>query len=220
MRERRRRGRNLRADIANAAARMLVEGEADSFAAAKRKAAAQLGVSDARQAPDNLEVQAAIIGYQRVFEPVEAGARVTRMREAALAAMRFFAPFSPRLVGPVLYGTAFEHSSIALHLFDDEVEAVSRFLVQHGIAYRLAEKTLATGGRALETYTVFEVSRQDFDFELVVMPHKRLIQAPLSPLDGQPYRRMSAAALEALLAEGRGDAVLWGDRSGSAILDG
>lgn len=220
MRERGRRGRTLRADIANAAARMLVEGSAESFAAAKRKAAARFGVSDARLMPDNIEVQAAIIDYQRIFEPVEIGARVARMREQALAAMRFFADFAPHLVGPVLYGTAFAHSPIALHLFSDEVEAVSRFLVQHGIGYRLSAKTLSLGGRASETYVVFEISRGEFDFECTILPHKRLAQAPLSPLDGQPYRRMNIAALEALLAQGRGEVVLWGDARARTIPEG
>lgn len=189
-----------RSEIAQLAARLLVDGEADDFGSAKRKAAEHLGVHDQRALPDNLDVQAAIIEYQRLFEGEETAARTRRLRTAALDAMKFFHEFEPRLVGPVLHGTPFEHSPVTLHLFSDEPEQVIRRLLQHKIPYHLDEQTRRASRRDAETYPVLETAMGEVEFELVVMPRARLQNPPLSPLDGGPYRRMDAAALIALLA--------------------
>lgn len=189
-----------RHEIAQLAARLLIDGEADDFGGAKRKAAAQLGAKDQRVLPDNLDVQAAIIEHQRLFERDEIEARTRALRSAALGAMRFFAEFSPRLVGPVLHGTPFAHSAVNLHLFSDELERVVRLLLQQRVPYRLDEQSRRTGRRESEAYPVLETSMGDVDFELMVLPLVRLQHPPLSPLDGAPYRRLDAEALAALLA--------------------
>ncbi|HMM77988.1 MAG TPA: hypothetical protein PJ986_19975 [Gammaproteobacteria bacterium] len=189
-----------RSEIAQLAARLLIDGEAEDFGAAKRKAAEALGVHDQRALPDNRDVQAAIVDHQRLFEGEAIAARTRRLRAAALSAMRFFADFEPRLVGPVLHGTPFEHSAVTLHLFSDEAEGVVRWLLQHRIPYRLDEQIRRAGRRDSESYPVLETALGEVDFELVVMPRVRLQNPPLSPLDGAPYRRLDAAGLAALLA--------------------
>jgi hypothetical protein len=188
-----------RTEIAQVAARLLIDGEADDFASAKRRAAAQVGVADSRALPDNREIQAAIIEHQRLFDAAATAARTRRLRETALRAMRFFAEFEPRLVGPVLHGTPFEHTPVTLHLFADEPERVIRRLLDARVPYHLAEQSRRVGKRELETYPMLETAMGDCDFELVVMPHLRLNHPPLSPLDGAPYRRLDAAALGTLL---------------------
>lgn len=189
----------LRSEIAQVAARLLMDGEAEDFGAAKRKAAAQVGAPDLRSLPDNLAVQAAIIENQRLFEPGETAERTRRLRRAALQAMRFFAEFEPRLVGPVLHGTPFEHSPVTLHLFADELERVIRRLLDARVPYDLGEQMRRTGRHDQETYPVLETSMDGIEFELVVLPHARLVHPPLSPLDGAPYRRLDAQALAQLL---------------------
>jgi len=188
-----------RSEIAQVAARLLMDGEAEDFGSAKRKAADQVGTPDLRTLPDNIEVQAAIIENQRLFEPEETAERTRRLRRAALQAMRFFAEFEPRLVGPVLHGTPFEHSPVTLHLFADELERVIRRLLDARVSYDLTEQTRRTGRRDQETYPVLETSMGEIEFELVVLPHARLVHPPLSPLDGAPYRRLDAQALAQLL---------------------
>ena len=89
-------------EIAQGAARLLVDGNAASFSDAKRKAAANLGYSDLRNLPDNLSVQSALIDYLRLFEGEVYVQRLDAMRRAALKVMRILESFSPRLVGPVL----------------------------------------------------------------------------------------------------------------------
>ena len=52
------------------------------------------------------------------------------------------ADFEPRLVGPVLSGTASAHSDINLHLFTESPEAVSIRLEDHGIPHEVLERRI------------------------------------------------------------------------------
>ena len=54
------------------------------------------------------------------------------MREVALKVMRSLESFHPRLVGPVLEGTADEHARISLHVFNDPPDAVVIHLLDKG----------------------------------------------------------------------------------------
>ena len=189
----------LELELAQAAARILIDGEADDFGDAKRRAADYLGVAETRSLPDNRQVMSAIVEYQRLFDAAGTAERTIQLRQVALSAMKNLAEFQPRLVGPVLYGTAFEHSPITLHLFSDELEAVTRFLMARRIPYTLDEKSFRLGGRQFENFIVVAVEFQQQALDLVVMPHVRLAHPPLSPLDGAPYRRLAMPGLAALL---------------------
>ena len=76
------------------------------FLTAKRKAAERLGVTDASALPRNTEIEAALAEYQRLFDPSGHEQTLQAQRRAALQAMRWLSQFEPRLVGPVLSGTA------------------------------------------------------------------------------------------------------------------
>lgn len=192
-------GERQRQEISQLAARLLIDGEAEDFGSAKRKAALQIGASEKCELPDNLAIHAAIIENQRMFDGAATAARTVHLRRAALRAMYFLSAFQPRLVGPVFYGTPFAHSPVTLHLFSDECEAVVRVMLNAGIPYHLTEQTRKAGRRELEHFPVLETAMDQTDFELVVMPLVRLLHPPLSPIDGKPYRRMDALALAALL---------------------
>ncbi|MGR9089664.1 MAG: hypothetical protein ACU85U_03675 [Gammaproteobacteria bacterium] len=201
MRENRRTaGKSTQAEIAHVAARLLAEGTAESFAEAKRKAAESLGLMNARKLPENIAVQEALIDYQALFGGDAHRERILAMRRAALTALQALTAFEPRLVGPVLYGTACEYSPVTLHLHTDEVEAVIRYFHDLGMAYQLDETRLNTHGKNYAMFPSFAISERDYDFDIVVLPHACLTHAPLSSLDGKPFRRATAATLEKLLA--------------------
>ncbi len=184
MRENRRRtGKATQAEIAHVAARMLVEGTAETFSEAKRKA-----------------VHDALIDYQALFGGDAHRERIISLRRAALTALQALAAFEPRLVGPVLYGTACEYSPVTLHLYTDEVEAVIRHFHDIGMAYRLGETRLNTQGRQSAMFPSFALSDGDIDFDIVVLPLAYLAHPPLSSLDGKPFRRATTTTLEKLLA--------------------
>jgi hypothetical protein len=171
----------------------------DDFLQAKRKAADRLGVTDASILPRNTEIEAARVAHQRLFAADRHEADLASLRRSALEAMRLMADFQPRLVGPVLAGTASSHSEINLHLFSESAEAVSLKLEERGVPHEVLERRLRYERDRVVTYPAlrFVAGRQTID--AVVFPLDGIRQAPSSPVDGKPMRRASAAEVEALL---------------------
>ncbi|NIR28555.1 MAG: hypothetical protein GWN84_04365 [Gammaproteobacteria bacterium] len=191
----------LRECLAQEAARLMVEDGVRDFGTAKRKAAQQLRAEDARQLPRNDEIERAMQEYQRLFRADRQPHRLRELREMALRAMRFLAPFEPCLVGPVLRGTADEHSEVTLHLFADPPEEVNLFLVDHRIPCEMGEKRLRVSADEFRAYPSYRFVAEGVPIELVVFPHNGRRQPPLSPVDGKPMRRLSLAKFEALGGE-------------------
>ena len=113
--------------------------------------------------------------------------------------MEFFAPFRPCLVGSVLYGTATEYCAIALHVFADEFETVSRHLIAANIHYRIDERTLRVSRNEEQEFSLFSVTMGVWDYEIVVMPTIYRTKIPLSPLDGKIYLRADKERLEEII---------------------
>lgn len=193
------RTRERRHRVAHEAARLMAEGGMRDYHQAKLKAAERLGIVDDASLPRNREIEEALREYQRLFQRDNAGALLQR-REAALRALEFFAGFDARLVGAVLDGTADARSPVALHLYSDDAEAPSRFLDQHGIPAEPRTRRLRLDRERTIDAPVWVFSAEDLSFDLTVLPHDVLRQAPLSSVDEKPMRRASAAQLRALLA--------------------
>ena len=189
----------MRLAVAEEAARIMREQGVDDFLQAKRKAADRLGVTDASILPRNTEIEAALVAHQRLFAADRHEADLASMRRSALEAMRLMADFQPRLVGPVLTGTASAHSEINLHLFSDSPEAVSIRLEERGVPHEVLERRLRYERDRAVSYPAlrFVAGRQTVD--AVVFPLDGIRQAPCSPVDGKPMRRASVAEVEALL---------------------
>jgi len=189
----------LRQAVAEEAARIMREQGIADFLLAKRKAADRLGVTDASILPRNTEVEAALVAHQRLFGGDRHASDLVILRRAALQAMRLMADFQPRLVGPVLAGTASPHSEINLHVFTESPEAVSLRLDERGVPHAVVERRLRFERDRTVSYPAlrFVAGRQTVD--AVVFPLDGIRQAPSSPVDGRPMRRASAAEVEALL---------------------
>jgi hypothetical protein len=189
----------LRQAVADEAARIMREQGVDDYLLAKRKAADRLGVTDASILPRNTEIEAALMAHQRLFAADRHEADLAGLRRSALEAMRLLADFQPRLVGPVLAGTASPHSEINLHLFTESPEAVSIRLEERGVPHEVLERRLRYERDRTVTYPAlrFVAGRQTVD--AVVFPLDGIRQAPCSPVDGKPMRRATAAEVEALL---------------------
>lgn len=194
--------------IAEHAARLMAEEGFTSYFAAKQKAAERLGVSSTRNLPNNREIEDALIDYQRLFQGPEQTGRLQRLRRTAVSAMRFLDRFKPRLVGPVLSGTAAEHTMVSLHLFCDTPEEVGLFLLEQDIPYELAERRLRVNPSTFAAYPSFQFAADDADIELIVFSSKEIRQAPCSPVDGRPMRRATLTEVESLLAESGGPEVV------------
>ncbi len=194
------RGENLRRALAQEAARLMAEHGIRDFLVAKRKAAERLGVVDgAAMLPKNSEIESALAEYQRLFGGASHLEALDAQRRAALAAMRYLREFAPRLVGPVLSGTATQHTEVQLHLFADRVESVTLKLLDEGIPHELTEKRIKLDAERVEAFPGVRFEMDDQPIEATVFPTDGIRQAPVSPVDGRPMRRADAFEVEALL---------------------
>ena len=195
------RTRERRQQLAHEAARLMAEGGIRDYRQAKLKAAQRLGIVDEASLPRNREIEDALREYQRLFLGPDQAAELQRRRQAALRALAFFADFQPRLVGPVLDGTADAHSPVALHLHADDADAVPRWLDEHGVPATSRSRHVRLDRERQGDYPVWLFAAEELAFDVTVLPLDVVRQAPLSAVDGRPMARASLAQLRALLAD-------------------
>jgi hypothetical protein len=195
---------HLRRALAQEAARIMSEQGIDDYLLAKRKAAARLGATDVAILPRNAEIEAALEEHHRLFAPRTHRSTLDRLRRLALQAMRLLQEFEPRLVGPILSGTASAHSEISLHLFADTPELVAMRLLDQGIPHQLTQRRVRYEPGRVVSYPSFRFVAGDQPVDAVVFPVNGIRQSPSSPVDGRPMRRMDAAHLESMIESDSG----------------
>lgn len=185
--------------LAQEAARIIVNHGVRDYRVAKQKAADRLGVNSRGALPGNAEIEAALAEHLQLFGGEDHQDRLRLMRVAALSAMELLASFSPRLVGPVLSGTADGNSAVNLHVFADSPESVATELDQIGVSYRPYERRLKSRRDQFETYSGFEFHHNHSPVQATVFPVDGIRQAPMSPIDGKPMKRVDSEAVQAML---------------------
>jgi hypothetical protein len=190
---------NLRAEIAQLAARMIAVDGISDYRAAKRKAALQLGVKPDRFMPTNHEIEQAVSDYQRLFQGNRQPEELNELRLQAVEAMKFLDPFRPRLVGPVLAGTATRFSEIVLHVHCNTPEEIATFLEDRNISPAHASRTVKIRANETEELPAFRFIAGDRPVVLVVFDERHRTVHPLSPVDGKPMHRARIDEVEALL---------------------
>jgi hypothetical protein len=193
------RAENLRRALAQEAARIMSEHGIRDFLTAKRKAAERFGVVDGSVLPRNTEIEDALAEYQRLFGGSRHTQSIAAQRSAALSAMQMLSDFEPRLVGPVLAGTATEHNDIQLHLFAEQPESITFRLMDLGIDHEVVERRVRFGSDRVVAYPGVHFELEDHGIDATVFPVDGIRQAPVSPVDGKPMRRIDAEELEVLL---------------------
>ncbi|KAF1686468.1 hypothetical protein B1992_07925 [Pseudoxanthomonas broegbernensis] len=196
------RTRERRQRLAHEAARLMAEGGIRDYHQAKLKAAVRLGIHDDASLPRNREIEDALREYQRIFLGPAQEDALRQRRVAAMRALEFFAAFQPRLVGPVLEGTADDSSPVQLHLHADDPEAVARFLDEHGIPALSRQRRVRLDRERAIDAPAWLFGAEELAFDLAVLPAATLRQAPLSDIDQRPMRRASLPQLRRLLEEG------------------
>ena len=193
------RGRQL---LAQEAARLIVEQGIRDYRLAKIKAAERLGMSTRGSLPRNAEIEQAVSDHLQLFGGESHVDFLRGMRAAALSAMDLLSLFEPRLVGPVLIGTADANSSVNLHVFADHAESVAMHLDSRGYSYRPYERRLKISRGKSSTANTFPGYGFDYEehpVEATVFPIDGIRQAPISPIDSKPMQRADAKAVRALL---------------------
>lgn len=187
--------------IALEAARLISEHGLRDYHRAKLRAAERLGVRDDQVLPRNDEIDAALREHQRLFQSDTQPAALQARRLAAVTAMQFLARFQPRLVGPVLEGTADQHSPVCLHLYSDIPAAVAQFLAERGVPCETRQRQLRMDRLHELAAEVLLFHADGIAFDLTVLPLDALRQAPLDASGQRALRRASLSTLQALLPE-------------------
>ncbi len=185
--------------VAQEAARIIVNHGVRDYRLAKRKAAERLGFNTRGSLPGNTDIEAAVAEHLHIFGGDSHEDHLRLMRVAALSTMELLASFTPRLVGPVLAGTADENSAINLHIFADSPEAVALELADIGLQFRPYELRLKSRRNQIENYAGFQFHHNNSLIEATVFPVDGIRQAPMSPIDGKPMRRIDSNGVQELL---------------------
>ncbi len=191
---------HFRRDVAAEAARIMVTEKQRNYRAAKQKAAQRIGISSRLALPSNKEVELALRAYQGFFGGDQHIRHVETLRETALKVMRALDSFCPRLVGPVLDGTADCHSRVSLHLFNDPPDAVALHLAEKGLNYRQEARKIRWHDGSHRLIPLLVTDADGIAVEMALFNMVDLRQAPPSPIDGKPQQRARLAEVECLLA--------------------
>lgn len=187
--------------LAQEAARIIVEQGIEDYRLAKTKAAERLGLKSRGSLPGNTEIEMAVGEHLKLFGRESHINLLRSLRRAALAAMEILSAFSPRLVGPVLHGTAGASSAVNLHVFSDTPELIAIRLDEARLPYRPYERRLKSRRDRAESYAGYRFVHDDMSIEATVFPVDGMRQAPISPVDGRPMKRADRTAVERLLSE-------------------
>ena len=166
---------NLTAEVASAAARLIVD-EGMEYGPAKRRAAQQLGRGRARAAdlPDNQAVEDEVRAYIELFCADTQPAELRALRQVAVQWMERLQAFRPHLTGAVWRGTATRLSSVHLQLFCDDAKEAEIALLNwridfdiHGIdgprGERIDVLTVSSPSSELGEEVTVHLSILDFD---------------------------------------------------------
>ena len=194
-------GDRARQLLAQEAARIIVNQGIRDYRVAKTKAAERLGFHSRGSLPGNAEVERAVSEHLQLFGRDTHADLLLSLRRTALSAMEMLQSFSPRLVGPVLQGTADDHSAVNLHVFADSAEAIAMTLSSLGLSYRPYERRLKSRRNQAETFVGFEFEHEHAIVQTTVFPIDGIRQAPISPINGKPMQRADVDAVRALIAD-------------------
>jgi hypothetical protein len=185
--------------VAQEAARLIVDHGIRDYRVAKRKAAGNLGFSARGLLPGNTEIEAAVADHLQLFGGESQTNHLRQLRVAALSAMGMLASFTPRLVGPVLAGTADENSAVNLHVFADSPEDVATEFDVAGVRFRAFERRLKSRRDQVDIFAGYSFHLGNAQIEATIFPVDGIRQAPMSPIDGKPMRRATTGAVQKLL---------------------
>jgi hypothetical protein len=147
----------LTAEIAAAAARLIVE-EGLEYGAAKRRAARDFRVGKRSiELPDNGVVEDEVRNYIDLFHADSQPAELAALRTIAATWMERLGTFRPHLAGAVWRGTATRRSSIHIDLYCDDSKAAELALIDMRVDYEVSGIDRPRGG-VLDVLNVFERS--------------------------------------------------------------
>lgn len=193
---------NAKSEVAQAAARVVVE-EGLEYSAAKRRAVKQLGLAPRTPLPDNDAVEDAVREYISIFCADTQPRELAALRKLALVWMDRMAQFRPYLAGAVWHGTATRLSDIYIQLFCDDPKSAEIALIENNVDYE-ARTVTGFNGEAVEALSLSSVSRElgeAIGVHLLIHDHDD-VRGALKPDSRGRSPRGDAAAVRALVENG------------------
>ena len=190
---------HIRIRIAAVAARIMAEDGIEDFAAAKRKAARQLGLMEAQSLPNNDEIETELRLYQSLYQGEEQRERVSFLRSQALAAMEQLAEFKPYLTGPVLRGTAGRYADIDLQVFADSDKELEIFLLNRNIPFQISESR-HYGGNQTRVVSILSLDWQGTPVRVCVYGSEDEHRSVKASTLGRPLERAGLEAVRVMVA--------------------
>ncbi len=154
------------ADIATAAARLVVETGLE-YGAAKRRAARDLRLSRP-ELPSNEAVEDAVREELALFHAHTQPTELRALREVALHWLERLAEFRPHVGGAVWRGTATRQSAVHIDLYADDVKAPEIALINRHVDY---DSSSAPGARPGQQRLVLTVGTTSAALDEVVTVH-------------------------------------------------
>lgn len=194
-------GSQLSAEVASAAARLIVE-EGMEYGPAKRRAAKLLGRGSVRSVdlPGNDEVEDEVRSYIELFCADTQPGELLALRKVALLWMERLQDMRPHLTGAVWRGTATRLSSVHLQLYCDDSKQAELALIDKRVDYVVG----TIGGPGGEPIDVLTVSTMSAELGETVTVHMSIldhddVRGALKPDARGQSERGDLAALRRLL---------------------
>lgn len=197
--------RVLRGEIAYRAARLIAEDGITSFAAAKQKAARQMGITEQGLLPGNHEIDDALRAYQSIFQGNTQPQECRVLRQISVDVMRWLDRFSPWLVGTVLSGTANSFSQIELEIVgDDEAKHLEMFFFNEGVPFETRVERAVQTQRTdtLNDIVIYEISFHECQIDITFYPNQAMRTAHHS-CESLKHARAKLVDIERLFASQR-----------------
>jgi len=180
----------------------MYERSESEYFTAKRKAARQVGI-DARyhpkDLPSNREIRDQIQMLACLHEGESRFENLRQMRLEALRLMRRLARFRPALIGSTFTGHIRRGSDIDLHVFSDQISAVTMVLDELNLPYEVEHKKVIKHNEA-RIFTHIHAQGK-FSFELTVYAENKVSYVFKSSITGKAIERATLAELEQFLLQ-------------------
>jgi hypothetical protein len=192
---------HLSAELASAAARLIVE-EGMEYGPAKRRAAKLLGKNSLRSVdlPSNDEIEDEVRDYLQLFCADTQPGELRALRQVAALWMERLQVFRPHLTGAVWRGTATRLSSVHLQLFCDDSKEAELALIDKRVDYDVGSIN-GPRGEPIDVLSVSSMSAElgePVTVHLSILDHDDLRGALKPDARGRPERG-DLAALHRLL---------------------
>lgn len=184
---------------------MYFEGVTQYFSA-KKIAAKRICRNKIQHLPSNGEISEAVYQLSLRDQQFDRADTLLRMRQKAIEVMHLLEAFTPKLIGSVSTGKIKQTSDIDLHVFCDDIELLTTFLMDNSIAFEQSEVMIMKNNKPKLFQHIHIIN--EFDIELSVYPINELKVTGKSSTDGKPIVRLSRIKLEKIIEQEHWDSLI------------